>query len=96
LSAFKIDPEDPTELWPLGPPVYTMGKYPASVAYSGNHHVTCVINSGDKANLACFSVSDNGLYPLPDTIRSLGLTQTNPPTGPPMTPLEILFNKDQS
>ena len=96
MSAFTIDPEDPTELSPLGPPVYTMGKYPVSVAYSSKHHVTCVINSGDAANLACFSVSDDGLCPLRDTVRSLGLTQTNPPTGPPMTPSEVLFNQEQS
>jgi hypothetical protein len=93
---FVIDKKDPTKLTLLGSPANTMGQFPVAVAFSDKHGVACVVNSGGQANVACFSVANNCLTPLPNTVRSLGLNQTNPPTGPANTVSDIVFNKDQS
>jgi hypothetical protein len=96
LSLFSIDSEDPTQLNLLGKPTNTMGQFPVAVAFSDIHDTACVVNSGGQANIACFSVSKKGLTPLANTVRPLGVNQTNPPTGPANTVSDILFNQDRS
>jgi hypothetical protein len=93
---FTVSRNDSTQLTMVGSPVNTMGEFPVAVAFSKKHHTACVVNSGGASNLACFSVSKKGLTPLNNTVRSLGVNQTNPPTGPANTVSDILFNQDQS
>jgi hypothetical protein len=93
---FTINPTDPTQLTMIGTPTNTLGEFPVAVAFSQKHGTACVLNSGGQSNLGCFAVSNQGLTPLTDTVRSLGLNQTNPPTGPAKTVSDILFNQDQS
>lgn len=96
LSMFTIDHLDPSQLTMVGSPVNTMGEFPVAVAFSKKHKTACVANAGGDSNIACFNVSGNGLTPLNNTVRSLGINQTNPPTGPANTVSDILFNQDQS
>ena len=96
VTMFSISPKDPTQLTMVGCPANTMGEFPVAVAFSEKHQAACVVNSGGESNVACFSVSKDGLTALPNTMRSLGLNQTNPPTGPANTVSDILFNQDQS
>jgi hypothetical protein len=73
----------------------TNGEFPVSVAYSGVHNVACVLNSGGCLNIASFSVSKStGLVPLPESVRTLGIQQSSPPTGLANTGSDILFNND--
>jgi 6-phosphogluconolactonase (cycloisomerase 2 family) len=96
VSMFTVNKNDSTQLTMVGSPANTMGEFPVAVAFSKKHHTACVVNSGGDSNLACFSVSKNGLTPLNNTVRSLGVNQTNPPTGPANTVSDILFNQDES
>ena len=97
LSFFTIDPSQPTKLTMVGKPVNTMGQFPVAVTLSEKLRKACVLNGGGDTNVACFHVSKKmGLIPLPNTVRSLGQQQSVPPTGPPKTVSDILFNQDQS
>src|ERR1700737_2695626 len=96
LSVFAIDCNDPTLLTQLGKATNSQGEFPVALAYSTKHKTLCTVNSGGQSNLACFSVSHAGLAPLTGTVRSLGVNQTNPPTGPANTVSDVLFNQDQS
>lgn len=97
LSFFTIDPCDPTTLTMVGKPANTMGQFPVAVAFSPKLHAACVLNGGGDTNVACFHVSKKkGLTPIPNTVRSLGVQQSVPPTGPANTVSDILFNQDQS
>lgn len=93
---FSVNKSDPTQLTMIGSPANTMGEFPVAVTFSKKNKVACVVNSGGDANIACLSVSKKGMTPLPNTVRTLGLNQTNPPTGPANTVSDILFNQDQS
>jgi hypothetical protein len=96
VSMFTVNPNDPTELTRVGNTTNSMGEFPVAVSFSEKHRTACVLNSGGQANLACFCVSKSGLTPLSNTVRPLGLNQTNPPTGPLNTVSDILFDQDQS
>jgi len=95
LSMFQVNQKDPTRLTRVGRPINSGGKFPVAVAFSPKNNMACVANSGGESNVACFGVSSKGLSPL-NTTRSLGLNQTNPPTGPANTVSDILFNQDES
>jgi outer membrane protein assembly factor BamB len=100
LSLFTIDPTGPAKLTLTGKPVSTGGEFPNSVAFSHALHVACVVNTGSKAGISCFSVNhDNTLtragafFELP----SINAAQkTTPPTGPPSTGSDVLFNPSSS
>ena len=96
VSAFTIDKHNPTNITMLGAPTDSLGEFPVAVAYSRKHKTACVVNSGGEANIACFSVSKTGLVPIANTTQSLGLNQTNPPTGPANTVSDIIFNQEES
>ena len=96
LSMFSVDPTDPTKLTLAGKPANTLGQYPVAVAYSPKNSIACVINAGGNTNVACLSVSKLGLTPLPYTVRSLGVTQTNPPTLPANSPADVIFSQNES
>lgn len=96
FSVFTVNANDPSQLTSLGAPINSLGQFPVAIAYSRQHQTACVLNSGGQSNIACFSISQKGAVPLSDTVRFLGLNQTNPPTGPANTVSDILFNQDQS
>jgi hypothetical protein len=96
FSAFSVDKNDPTQLTMIGAPTNTLGEFPVAVAYSPKNNAACVLNSGGQSNFACFAVSKTGMTALKNTVRSLGLNQTNPPTGPANTVSDIIFNQDES
>lgn len=87
---FMIDKSNPTQpkLISTAP---TLGDFPSAVAYASSLKTVCVINGGLVAGVTCFSVSHNGLKPL-GGLRALTVSDTTPPTGPPFTASDILFN----
>lgn len=53
------------------------GEFPASIASDGP--VVAVLNAGGTGTVAEFYLQDDTLTPIPWEVRSLGLTNTNPP-----------------
>ena len=58
--------------------------------------LACVVNSGARNGVGCFSVSSSGLKPLDTTARSVSpaLQQTTPPKGPEQTASQISFSPE--
>ncbi|KAF8638972.1 hypothetical protein AX17_001804 [Amanita inopinata Kibby_2008] len=95
LSVFRIDRENPTNLVMVGKPVPSGGDFPNSVALNNAENVLCALNTGKVNNINCFTVdARRGLSPLPNTTRSLGLPQSNPPTAPTNTGSQLAFTPD--
>jgi hypothetical protein len=81
----------------LGEPMSSGGEFPMSVAFNKAGNVLCVLNGGAVNGVKCFSVdATNGLKGIAGTVRSLGLNQTTPASGPPGSASHILFNADDS
>ncbi|KAJ4123539.1 hypothetical protein NW765_006563 [Fusarium oxysporum] len=97
LAAFHIPKENPAHPVLLGEPVDTVGTAPNTVAYSLKNKLACVANTGTKPGVQCFTVSDcDGLKPQ-GNLRPLPVFhQTSPPTGPPNTVSNILFNPSET
>ncbi|KAG7428370.1 hypothetical protein NW761_006625 [Fusarium oxysporum] len=97
LAAFHIPKENPAHPVLLGEPVDTVGTAPNTVAYSRKNKLACVANTGTKPGVQCFTVSDcEGLKPQ-GNLRPLPVFhQTSPPTGPPNTVSNILFNPSET
>lgn len=97
LAAFHIPKENPAHPVLLGEPVDTVGTAPNTVAYSRKNKLACVANTGTKPGVQCFTVSDcDGLKPQ-GNLRPLPVFhQTSPPTGPPNTVSNILFNPSET
>lgn len=97
LSVFLINPSAPLYPKLIGKPVDTQGEFPQSVTYSPQLNTACVVNGGAKNGVACFTVSaEKGLSQL-GGLRPLEKLQTKtPPSGPPDTVSEILFNPSSS
>ncbi len=53
------------------------GPFPASLAISGD--VVYVLNAGERGSVVGFRLEWDGLHPLADSRRFLGLSNTNPP-----------------
>jgi hypothetical protein len=97
LSIFKINEANPTDIRLLGMPVDTQGEFPVAVAFSPKMNMACVVNGGAVDGVTCFSVDENkGLIPMDNSTRALNLKQTTPPTGPPNTVSDIIFNEDET
>ncbi|KAF8625254.1 hypothetical protein AX15_005477 [Amanita polypyramis BW_CC] len=95
VTAFEINPNKPSELKMLGRPVYSGGNFPISVAINKAGDMVCALNTGIINGVSCFRLdSHNGLIPLPNTTRFLGLHQTRIPSGPDMTASEVTFTED--
>jgi len=57
----------------------------------------CALNGGAVNGVSCFSVdSQRGLVPIANTVRSLGLNQTTPATGPAGSASHIIFSEDNT
>jgi len=90
---FSINPNNPTELTIVGPPVNSGGEFPISVAHSAQTGQLCVLNGGHVNGVSCFKVNPTrGLVPLPNTTRLLNINQTSPPIGPQHTGSQVLFS----
>ncbi|KAF5549852.1 3-carboxymuconate cyclase [Fusarium mexicanum] len=97
LAAFHIPKENPAHPVLLGEPVDTVGTVPNTVAYSRKNKLACVANTGTKPGVQCFTVSDcDGLKPQGRLKPLPVINQTSPPTGPPNTVSNILFNPSET
>ncbi|KAI1035415.1 hypothetical protein LB504_005893 [Fusarium proliferatum] len=97
LAAFHIPKENPGRPVLLGEPVDTVGTVPNTVAYSRKNKLACVANTGTKPGVQCFTVSDcDGLKPQGSLKPLPVFGQTSPPTGPPNTVSNILFNPSET
>ncbi|KAF2162730.1 hypothetical protein M409DRAFT_68993 [Zasmidium cellare ATCC 36951] len=99
LSLFFIDPQSPTKPKLVGSPINTLGNFPISVDYSPQLRKACVLNGGAKAGVACFSVDPFHGLQADGPLRALGssiINETTPPSGPPGSAAQVLFNPDSS
>ncbi|KAI8990691.1 hypothetical protein BD414DRAFT_514418 [Trametes punicea] len=95
ISLFSIDPKTPTNIQPLGDPISSEGEFPMSLAFNSDGTQLCVLNGGAVNGVNCYSVDKKtGLSAMPNTLRSLGLNQTTPATGPPGSASHIIFSED--
>lgn len=95
VSIFSISWEDPTKLTLLGSPAGTNGDFPVTIGVSESLGMACVGHSGVLSGVSCASYSSNGLGAF-DTLRSIPLGQTNPPTGPTNGIADVFFTEDSS
>ena len=81
----------------IGFPVSTEGEFPMSLAINKNGSTVCVLNGGAVNGVNCYSVDKtSGLIAKANTLRSLGISQTTPATGPPGSASHIIFNEDET
>ncbi|KAH9975199.1 hypothetical protein BJV74DRAFT_782101, partial [Russula compacta] len=96
ISLFKIDQNTPSVLTSFGSPVSSGGEFPMSVAFNKNGTMLCALNGGAVNGVQCFNIDKNlGLVPQANTLRTLNLNQTTPPTGPAGSTSHIIFSEDQ-
>ncbi|KAJ7843826.1 hypothetical protein B0H13DRAFT_2209663 [Mycena leptocephala] len=96
VSVSSIDLLNPGRLSMIGKPVSSGGEFPTSLAINKAGTRVCVVNAGKVNGVSCYKFDLwEGLIPLKNTIRSLGLNQTIPATGPPSTPSQIIFSQDE-
>ncbi|KAI0358021.1 hypothetical protein OH77DRAFT_1421289 [Trametes cingulata] len=97
ISLFSINPRSPTDITPLGDPVSSEGEFPMSLTFNSAGTRLCVLNGGAVSSVNCFNVDKKlGLVSIPNSRRELSLNQTTPPSGPPGTASQIVFNHDES
>ncbi|VDC05244.1 unnamed protein product [Peniophora sp. CBMAI 1063] len=92
---FSIDPLQPGRLTMIGQPVPSGGTSPNSLVFNEAGDRLWVLNTGAVNGVACFAVTENGLEAQADTIRSLGLNQTTPSTGPFNTASQVLYTQGE-
>ncbi|KAJ7165919.1 hypothetical protein C8R46DRAFT_1219695 [Mycena filopes] len=96
VSVHAIDILNPAQLWPIGKPVSSGGEFPTSLVINKAGNRVCVVNGGAVSGVSCYKFNLlQGLTPIKNTIRSLGLNQTTPATGPANTPSQIIFSADE-
>ncbi|KDR66290.1 hypothetical protein GALMADRAFT_148035 [Galerina marginata CBS 339.88] len=97
VSMFAINPNQPSHLKMVGSPVSSEGEFPMSVAFNAKGTMVCVLNGGQVNGVNCYTPDAKlGLVAKPNTLRSLGLNQTTPATGPAGTTSHIVFSEDGS
>jgi hypothetical protein len=95
VAMFRINPRNATDLVHLGTTDIN-GDFPTTVSASLKHKIVCVGSTGHSNGISCASFDDrNGIGKF-DDLRSFGLTQTTPPTGPPNTVSQVSFTDDES
>ncbi|KXN80753.1 hypothetical protein AN958_07861 [Leucoagaricus sp. SymC.cos] len=95
LSSFKIDPNDPTNLGMIGKPVPSSGEFPIAVALNKDGSRACAVNGGAVNGVSCYTIDQQkGLVPIQNSVRSLGLNQTTPATGPAGSVSQVVFTED--
>ncbi|KIM84850.1 hypothetical protein PILCRDRAFT_371885 [Piloderma croceum F 1598] len=66
-----------------------------SVAFNEQGTMLCALNGGQVNGVHCYGVDQkNGLQALNGTLRSLGLNQTTPASGPAGSTSHIIFSED--
>jgi len=81
----------------VGGPVSSEGEFPMSVAINENATMVCVLNGGAVNGVNCYKPDSKlGLIAMPNTLRSLGLNQTTPATGPAGSASHVVFSEDGS
>ncbi|KDR79513.1 hypothetical protein GALMADRAFT_223700 [Galerina marginata CBS 339.88] len=97
VSMFSINPNNPANLKMVGHPASSEGEFPMSVAINAKGTMVCVLNGGAVNGVNCYTPDAKlGLVAKPNTLRSLGLNQTTPATGPAGTTSHIVFSEDGS
>ncbi|KAJ6465850.1 hypothetical protein C8R45DRAFT_839583 [Mycena sanguinolenta] len=97
VSVFAMDPLNPAQLSPIYKPVSSGGEFPNSLVINNAGTRVCVLNAGKVNGVSCYEFDYlTGLTPIKNSIRSLGLNQTTPATGPPGTPSQIIFSQDET
>ncbi|KAF8520244.1 hypothetical protein BU17DRAFT_75781 [Hysterangium stoloniferum] len=92
---FSIDPNEPTKLRMVGGPVSSGGEFPVSIAISKQSGQVCVLNGGRLNGVNCYKQDPSlGLVQMSNTLRSLNLNVTTPPSGPVGTVSDVIFNED--
>jgi hypothetical protein len=95
VSLFSIDPNRPAAIRRIGKPVSSQGEFPMSLAINKNGSMLCVLNGGKVNGVNCYKIDHKkGLTAMPNTLRSLGLNQTTPATGPAGTTSHVIFSED--
>nr|GAT60751.1 predicted protein [Mycena chlorophos] len=96
VSVYTIDKNKPTDLTAIGKPIGSGGEFPQSVAFNAAGTSFCVLNGGNVNSVNCFSVNTKSgtVMPIANTLRSLGLKQTTPATGPAGAASQVLFSAD--
>ncbi|KAF8182609.1 hypothetical protein BJ912DRAFT_977802 [Pholiota molesta] len=81
----------------IGKPVGSGGEFPMSLTINKAGDTVCALNGGAINGVGCFKVDKTqGLVPIANTVRSLGLNQTTPATGPAGSASHIIFSEDNS
>jgi len=94
-SVFQIDFQNPAFIRMIGQPVSTEGNFPVSATIDTKTGNACVLNAGENNGVSCYTVDlRKGLVPIPNSVRSLNLKLTTPPSNPDNTPSQILFSDD--
>ncbi|KAF7312266.1 hypothetical protein MIND_00239600 [Mycena indigotica] len=100
ISIFTIDKQNPSSLKMLGKPIGSGGEFPISVAINKAGNMVCALNGGSVSGVACFAVDSKKatITPIANTVRSLSLNQTTPPSGqvPPGTASHVIFSPDDT
>lgn len=97
LTLFSINEQNPVEISVIGQPQSTEGEFPISVAFNKDGSKACVLNGGQVNNVNCFKVDQNtGLQPIQNSLRSIGVNQTTPATGPAGSASHVVFSEDDS
>ncbi|KAI0058207.1 hypothetical protein BV25DRAFT_1830389 [Artomyces pyxidatus] len=95
VSLFKIDPNTPSLLTQFGLPVSSEGEFPMSLAFNSAGNQVCVLNGGSINGVNCYMVDSTlGLVAMNNSVRSLGLNQTTPATGPAGSASHVIFSED--
>ncbi|EIN12964.1 hypothetical protein PUNSTDRAFT_131194 [Punctularia strigosozonata HHB-11173 SS5] len=96
VAIFAINAKNPSIINMIGKPVSTEGEFPMSLALNEAGNKLCVLNGGQVNGVNCYKVDPkNGLQAIGGTLRSLGLNQTTPATGPAGTTSQLLFSSDE-
>ena len=97
MSIFSIDPNEPTNLTPIGDPVSSEGEFPISVAFNTNGDSFCVLNGGKVNGVNCYKIDQKlGPIAIDNTLRLLTdkIKQSTPPAGPANTASQVIFSED--
>ncbi|KAJ7773865.1 hypothetical protein B0H16DRAFT_113823 [Mycena metata] len=96
VTVFAVNTTNPAQLNVIGKPISSGGEFPTSLAINKAGNRLCVVNGGRVSGVSCYTFAAGaGLTPLSNTIRSLNLDQTTPPTGPSNTPSQVIFSPDE-
>jgi hypothetical protein len=95
VTQFSINSRNATDLTCIGSYTLPKGDFPTTVAASKKHKRVCVATTGLTNGITCASYSPTSGLGQFDNLRSFGLTQTTPPSGPPNTVSQLQFTENE-